>query len=203
MNTRDHWEAAYSARQANEQSWFQSKPEKSLAMIQRAGVGPGSPVIDVGGGASNLVDFLLNDGYRDLTVLDISATAIHTARQRLGERAAGVQWMQQDVLTFVPPRRYAAWHDRAVFHFLTGEQDQRLYVDVLRCALQPGGGLVIATFAKDGPVKCSGLEVMRHDADSLKQVLGEGFHLEEEAIEDHLTPAGRIQRFGYYRFKYG
>jgi trans-aconitate methyltransferase len=202
MNTRDHWETAYSTRPANEQSWFQAKPERSLAMIRRTGAGPASPIIDVGGGASNLVDFLLDEAYRDLTVLDISATAVNEARQRLGDRASRVQWLQQDVLTFVPPRQYAVWHDRAVFHFLTGEQDRRLYIDVLRCALQMGGQLVIAAFAPDGPTKCSGLEVMRHDAASLGLVLGDDFRLEEEATEDHVTPAGRLQRFGYYRFSY-
>jgi trans-aconitate methyltransferase len=203
MNTRDHWETAYAARHADEQSWFQKKPERSLAMIRRAGGDADSPIIDVGGGASNLVDFLLDEAYEDLTVLDISATAIDEARQRLGNRASRVQWLQQDVLTFVPPRQYAVWHDRAVFHFLTGEQDQRLYTDVLRCALQTGGQLVIATFAPDGPTVCSGLDVMRHDAASLGRALGDRFHLEEEATEDHITPAGRSQRFGYYRFNYG
>jgi len=203
MNTRDHWEAAYSARPANEQSWFQEKPKQSLSLIRRTDAKTTSPVIDVGGGASSLVDFLLQDGYQDLSVLDISATAIRAARQRLGDRAAHVHWMQQDVLTFVPLRQYAVWHDRAVFHFLTDEQDQRLYTDVLRSALQAGGSLVIATFAPDGPAKCSGLAVMRHDAASLERVLGDGFQLQEQATEDHRTPAGRVQRFGYYRFSFG
>lgn len=202
MNTRDHWESAYSARHASEQSWFQERPVQSLAMIRRAGAAADSPIIDVGGGASNLVDFLLDEAYKNLTVLDISSTAINAARQRLGDRAAHVRWLQQDVLTFVPPRQYAVWHDRAVFHFLTGEQDQRLYTDILRCALQAGGQLVIATFATDGPTKCSGLEVMRHDAASLGRRLGDDFRLEEEAVEDHVTPAGRVQRFGYFRFSY-
>jgi len=201
MNTVDHWENAWSKRRFEEQSWFQERPERSLDMIHRYGIEKDEPIIDVGGGASRLVDFLLEEDYRDLTVLDISATALGEARSRLGQASSRVAWLQQDVLTFVPPRRYALWHDRAVFHFLTGEQDQRLYADVLRCALQPGGHLVIATFAPDGPEKCSGLTVARHDAASLGRILGDSFRLEEQAVEDHVTPAGRLQRFGYYRFR--
>lgn len=203
MNTREHWEIAWSAKEPTEQSWFQAKPDQSLGMIHRSGVRPDSPIIDVGGGASLLVDHLLQEGYRDLTVLDISATALAKSRQRMGDAAGRVQWLQQDVLTFVPSKKYGLWHDRAVFHFLTGEQDQQLYLDVLRCSLRRGGQLVIAGFALDGPEKCSGLDVLRRDAVSLQKVLGSDFHLQEQEHEDHQTPAGKQQRFGYYRFTYG
>lgn len=203
MSTREHWESAWSAKEPHQQSWYQNKPEYSLGMIRRSGVSSDSPIIDVGGGASLLVDHLLREGYQDLTVLDISAVAIEKSRQRLADSAGRIQWLQQDVLTFVPPKKYGLWHDRAVFHFLRGEQDQQLYLDVLRCALRRGGQLVIAAFALDGPEKCSGLEVCRHDAASLQSVLGDDFHLQEQENEAHLTPAGKSQRFGYYRFTYG
>ena len=199
MNTREHWETAYSARKSSEQSWFQLKPERSLAIIGRSGLEPDNSVIDVGGGDSRLVDFLLEENRQDLTVLDISSVAIQNARHRLGDRATRVHWLQQDVLTFVTRRQYDLWHDRAVFHFLTGEQDQRLYADVLRSALRPGGHVIIAAFAKEGPNKCSGLDVMRHDTASLVRALGPGFQLLDVEQEDHLTPAGNRQRFVYYR----
>ena len=203
MNTRDHWETAWSTRKTQEQSWFQQKPEQSLSMIHRTAIKPDSPIIDVGAGTSRLVDFLLDENFQDLTALDISSVAIREDKRRLGARASRVHWMVQDVLTFVPARQYALWHDRAVFHFLTGEQDQQLYADVLRCALQKGGQVIIATFSPDGPKQCSGLQVVRHTSESLGQILGEDFRLQEQAEEDHLTPAGNLQRFGYTRFVYG
>ena len=200
MNTKTQWETAYAARSNTELSWYQDRPERSLAMIGRAAIGHDSPIIDVGGGASRLVDHLLDAGYQDLTVLDISAIAMDQSRQRLGTRAASVQWLDQDITSFIPRRQYALWHDRAVFHFLTGAQDKRLYIDVLRCALQPGGQLVISAFTPAGPQRCSGLDVAQYDAASLARELGEDFQLMEQEEEDHLTPAGGRQRFGYYRF---
>jgi SAM-dependent methyltransferase len=202
MNNRDHWESAYSARRYQEQSWFQETPSRSLAMIKSAQLSANSPVIDVGCGASNLVDCLLDHQFKDISLLDVSSVALAQVRKRLGPDAINVHWYQQDILSFVPPRQYALWHDRAVFHFLTQEQDQQRYVDILHQALQPGGHLIIAAFALNGPEKCSGLEVMRHDAITLTGVLGKRFHLRDQDLEDHQTPAGRHQNFGYYRFTF-
>ena len=196
-----HWEEVYGSRLAVETSWYQAVPETSLALIVRSGVGREAPLIDIGGGASLLVDHLLESGYSDLTVLDVSAAALRQAQQRLGSRAAQVEWLECDVTALEPQRRYALWHDRAAFHFLTDAEDRRRYVAALRRALQPGGQVVIAAFTPDGPTRCSGLDIVRYDAAGLAAELGAGFRLEEECRETHRTPAGREQRFGFYRFR--
>ena len=200
MKRKEHWEHAYSARRSEDLSWYQEIPARSLAMIHRAGIGLDQAVIDVGGGTSLLVDQLLNEGYQDLTVLDISATALNQSRQRLGARAALVQWLELDIVNFSAPRPYLLWHDRAVFHFLTQVKDRAHYVQAMLGALPVGGQALIATFAVGGPEKCSGLEIVQYSAASLSQELGDGFQLLEQAQERHSTPAGGSQLFGYYRF---
>jgi len=168
----------------------------------RAAVGDQKPsLIDVGGGASMLVDCLLDQGFRDLTVLDISGRSLDRARQRLGSRAPLVEWIEADVTDYEPRRSWEIWHDRAAFHFLTDAADRKRYVAVLQQALAAGGYAIIAAFALDGPQKCSGLDIVRYDARSLAAELGHGFVLEEERSEVHLTPAGSEQRFGFYRFR--
>ena len=165
---KTHWENVYRNKQPDEVSWFQQHPEKSLEIIREARVGLNDSVIDVGGGASGLVDRLLAAGYSDLSVMDIAGTALQHSKSRLGPAAARVSWIESDVLQFEPSRPYALWHDRAVFHFLTRESDRRNYLHVLQKALLPGGQVIIATFAPDGPEKCSGLVVERYDADKLQ-----------------------------------
>jgi trans-aconitate methyltransferase len=195
-----HWERVWSTRDDTATSWYQATPAVSLALIERAGAAPADPLIDVGGGASRLVDGLLDRGFSDLTVLDLSAAALDRARQRLGARAARVTWIEADVTAFRPARRYRLWHDRAVFHFLREAEDRARYVANLDRALAPDGQAVIATFAPDGPTRCSGLDIVRYDAAQLAAQLGPGWVLCEERAERHRTPAGGEQRFGFYRF---
>lgn len=198
-----HWERVYRAKQPTETSWYQAEPLLSLELIGNTGAGPGDGLIDVGGGASLLVDHLLARGYRDVTVLDLSAEALRHARRRLGQGAQRVAWVVADVTEFVPTRTFAVWHDRAAFHFLTDPADRQRYVEVLEAALHPGGQAIIAAFAPDGPERCSGLDIVRYDAGTLGAVLGGKFRLLEERRESHRTPQGREQRFGFYRFQRG
>jgi SAM-dependent methyltransferase len=201
MDRKKHWEKVYTEKSAEETSWYQAVPAASLQMIRHASDGGAPSLIDVGGGASLLVDFLLEQGFSDLTVLDISSRALEQARKRLGERAARIQWIEADVTEFEPDRTWEIWHDRAAFHFLTEAADRARYMAVLRRALAVGGQAIIAEFALDGPKKCSGLEIVRYNASTLGGELGPGFTLEEEYGDVHVTPAGGEQRFGFYRFR--
>jgi SAM-dependent methyltransferase len=199
---KQHWEDVYSRKAPRETSWYQAMPATSLAMIRNATRASSASLIDVGGGASLLVDCLLDEGFHDVSVLDISQLALENAKQRLGSRSSEVQWIEADVTRFQPDRTWEVWHDRAAFHFLTDGADRRRYVEVLRRALAMGGQAVIAAFALDGPRKCSGLDIVRYDARSLGLEIGPDFELKEERLEVHLTPAGAEQRFGFYRFAY-
>lgn len=200
MNRKDHWEQVYQSKAPDDVSWFQTRPAISLQLIESSGVGKEAGVIDVGGGASVLVDFLLQAGFSKLGVLDISAAALEHARRRLGKRADTVEWLEMDVTTFQPARQFGLWHDRAVFHFLTDKADRQKYVQTLKRTLTPDGQAIIATFAMDGPPKCSGLEVSRYDAASIGAELGAEFHLVELASETHTTPWQTEQKFSYFRF---
>jgi SAM-dependent methyltransferase len=201
MGRKEHWEDAWSARSAEQLSWYQDEPTQSLQLIARAAGDSRPSVIDIGGGASRLVDGLLAHGFADVSVLDISATALQAAQRRLGPRAAAVTWICADVTGFRPARRYGIWHDRAAFHFLVEPSDRCAYVAALGAALEPGGQAIIATFALDGPPRCSGLDVVRYDATTLAAELGSGYRLEEESAETHTTPAGKPQRFAWFRFR--
>lgn len=201
MDRKTHWDNIYSAKTPNQLGWYQAHPEISLRLIADSGVGKGAALIDIGGGTSLLVDKLVEAGYANVTVLDISAAAIAAAQARLGWRAGEVRWLAQDVTTFAPPEKYALWHDRAVFHFLTEAADRQAYLSTAQAALPSGGQLVIATFAPDGPEKCSNLPVVRYDAESLAKEVGEGFELLESCGETHLTPGGMKQSFSYCRFR--
>lgn len=198
---KTHWETVYREKQPDEVSWFQEHPEKSLEIILDTGVELNRPVIDVGGGASTLVDQLLHAGYSDVSVMDISGAALAHSRSRLGAEAGQVAWIEGDVTEFVPSRQYALWHDRAVFHFLTRESDRRNYRHVLQKALPPGGQVIIATFAPDGPEKCSGLTVERYGAGKLQAALGAGFELLNTVKEAHRTPAGQLQHFAWFHLR--
>jgi len=196
-----HWENVYSSKGENEVSWFQESPAPSLALIAEIDAAPSSGIIDVGGGASRLVDQLIDRGFLDITVLDLSSAALEAAKSRLGERAGRAQWLVADATTWQPARSYDIWHDRAAFHFLTEELDRAAYVARLNHGLKIGGHAVIATFALDGPEKCSGLPVMRYDAARLGPTLGAGFKLLQSLGNDHATPWGSHQRFQFSVFQ--
>jgi SAM-dependent methyltransferase len=197
----EHWEGVYRTKGEREVSWFQETPSVSLELIRSAGATRLSPIVDIGGGASRLVDALVDGGYEALTVLDLSESALAAAKARLGESAAQVTWIVADVVGWRPSQRYDIWHDRAAFHFLTDAADRTAYVARLREALRPGGHAVIATFALDGPERCSGLPVVRYDAASLGEVLGDAFSLVETRRHDHHTPMGSTQRFQFSMFR--
>jgi SAM-dependent methyltransferase len=198
MQPREHWEHVYSTRPVDRVSWFQPHAGESLRLIRATGVRADAAIIDVGGGASTLVDDLLDNGYSNLTVLDLSASALAAAKTRLGARASGVQWMEANILTAgLPVHAYDVWHDRAVFHFLTAPDERQAYVEaVLRC-VRPGGHVIVATFAEDGPTQCSGLPVMRYSADQLHAQFGAAFTLVAHNREEHHTPSGAVQKFVY------
>ncbi|MCI0541644.1 MAG: class I SAM-dependent methyltransferase [Verrucomicrobiales bacterium] len=200
MNRKEHWNQVYQTKTPNDVSWYQARPTTSLRLIGECGVGRDRGIIDVGGGASVLVDFLLDAGFQRLAVLDISAAALEQSRQRLGVRAGAVEWFDADVTEFSPLHGFALWHDRAVFHFLTDKADRRKYVETLTRTLSPDGHAVIATFAIDGPGRCSGLAVARYDAPALSAELGAGFRLLGETDETHVTPRGAKQKFAYFLF---
>lgn len=202
MNPEDrkaHWDGVYSRNAPTQVSWFQSEPALSLQMIEDTGIGRDAPIIDIGGGASVLVDRLHGLGYSRLAVLDISAKSLEHAKTRLGPEQTKIDWYGADVTQFHPPHDFALWHDRAVFHFLTEASDRRKYVATLRAALQPRGHVVLAAFAIGGPVKCSGLEIVQYDADKLLSELGDGFELLDQRIETHRTPGGKDQAFACFR----
>ena len=196
---RDHWQRVYGSRAEDEVSWFQVRPLASLALISAAAAGPDARIVDVGGGASRLVDALLDAGHRGVTVLDIAEGALFLARRRLGPRAAAVEWITADVTTWQPGAPFDVWHDRAVFHFLTLPEDREAYRATLRRALRPGGQAIVATFSTAGPERCSGLPVVRYEPETLASELGPELRLVQSAREEHLTPGGKLQRFQYSR----
>jgi 2-polyprenyl-3-methyl-5-hydroxy-6-metoxy-1,4-benzoquinol methylase len=199
-SSQAHWDSVYSQKREQELSWFQESPEPSLGQIVRAGATPQSAIIDVGGGASRLVGALVSRGFGNLTVLDLSEAALATARARLGESAGKVRWIAADVTTWQVDAAYDVWHDRAAFHFLTEPEAQRAYVERLKRALRAGGHAIIATFALDGPEKCSGLPVARHSAKTLGALLGAEFTLVDTLRHGHTTPWGSEQKFQFSTF---
>ena len=197
---QDHWDAVYEKKRADEVSWYEPRPGKSLELIQATGIQVTEPVIDVGGGASLLVDELLAAGYSDLTVLDVSAAVLEKLRSRLGSAAASVRLLHEDVTAFRPTRQFALWHDRAVFHFLTQHEDRQRYIDALQQGVRPGGHVLMATFGPAGPERCSGLPTVRYDAATLGVELGAEFALVESSLVIHRTPWNANQQFLYCRF---
>lgn len=190
---RVHWDERYATTTSTDVSWYQPVPTVSLRLINALGLPSSSALVDVGAGASTLVDTLIGRGWTDLTVLDVSAEALAVARARVSEAAA--TWIATDLLTWQPDRRYDIWHDRAVFHFLTDDEDRAAYRDVLTTALAPSGAVVVGTFALDGPTHCSGLPVERYDADGLAAALGPGLDVVSSEREEHHTPSGASQPF--------
>lgn len=198
MDAKTHWETIYRTKQPHEVSWFQREATISLALIRRVAPELTVGIIDVGGGASTLVDGLVAAGYRDVTVLDLSSSALQIARQRLGAAAQDVTWLEADALSAdLPPGRFDVWHDRAVFHFLTSATDRAAYIGQVRKSVRPGGHVLVATFADDGPTRCSGLAVARYSASGLHHEFGSGFRLLESVREEHVTPGGKQQAFVY------
>jgi SAM-dependent methyltransferase len=198
---RTHWETVYEKRSPEEVSWHQDTPDSSLQLIEHAGVGTDAAILDVGGGASRLVDHLIERGFTDVTVLDVSERALRHAKERLGEAAEDVGWIRADVTRASLDHHYDVWHDRAVFHFLTDAEDRRRYRALLHGAVPPGGHVIVASFALDGPERCSGLPVVRYSPESMRAELGPGLELVETWDEDHRTPAGKLQRFVFCRFR--
>jgi SAM-dependent methyltransferase len=198
---QDHWRTVYAERDPTTVSWYQENPARSIILIEETGIDDGAPILDVGGGASRLVDRLLAVGFTNVTVLDLVEAALRHARERLGEIADTVAWEVGDVLSHTFERRYEVWHDRAVFHFLVDPAEQARYAEQAASAVLPGGHLIIAGFGPDGPERCSGLPVQRHDAASLAVCFDAAFAPVEFQEEAHHTPAGKIQHFLYGRFR--
>ena len=195
MTKREHWEQIWGTHNPAGLSWYAPHLTESLRLIREV-VPPRGSVIDVGGGASTLVDDLVEAGFSHVTVLDISESALAISRARLGERAAAVTWVHADVTSAtLPEAAYDVWHDRAVFHFLTDQAGRDAYVRALERSVKPGGSAVIGTFALNGPSRCSGLDVVRYDASSLQRALGPRFSLSAAAEQTHLTPDGKPQHF--------
>jgi 2-polyprenyl-3-methyl-5-hydroxy-6-metoxy-1,4-benzoquinol methylase len=198
MQTKRHWEDIYSAKGEKRVSWYQEHARTSLEIIRRTAAPKSARIIDVGGGASTLVDDLLADGYRELAVLDISAEALHAAKLRLGGNSSLVDWIEADITAIeLPARHYDVWHDRAVFHFLTDEEARRKYVAAVLRSVKPGGHVIVATFGPNGPLQCSGLAIVRYSPESLHDAFGAQFVLIEHKEEAHVTPAGGMQQFIY------
>lgn len=202
MTTPEHWEKVYQTNPPDKVGWYKPRLETSLRWIRALSLDKDSPIIDVGGGASTLVDDLLADGYRSITVLDLSRTALALAKKRLGERAASVTWLEADITSVDLPACYCdLWHDRAVFHFLTHPRQRKRYVDNLLKALRPSGHLIIATFSPEAPPSCSGLPVERYSADKLQRTLGSELRLKKSVKESHITPGGVEQMYLYCHFQ--
>lgn len=199
--TKIHWDNVYLSKEPTETSWYQKDPTMSLNLIADSGISHSNSIVDIGGGASLLVDKLLAKGFQDLTVLDISDRALQYAQNRLAKQASKVKWIAMDITEFESPRQFDLWHDRAVFHFLTADKQKEKYKQCLNKALVLNGYLILATFALDGPMKCSGLEVERYDATKLQAELGDNFNLLKVIEEHHLTPWGAEQKFNYSLFR--
>jgi ubiquinone/menaquinone biosynthesis C-methylase UbiE len=201
LGRQAQWENIYKITDARELSWFQADPAISLDLIRATGLKTGASIIDVGGGTSCLVDALLDNGFAAITVLDISEKALATTKARLGAQSDKVKWIVADVTVWQPSETYDIWHDRAAFHFLTDSKDQAAYAERVLMAVRPGGHVIIGTFAPDGPERCSGLPVARHDAASLGEILGPSFELIGSRKQRHQTPMGTIERYQFSRFR--
>ena len=202
MDKKEHWENVYATKSQDQMSWYRDHLDNSLKLILQTGVEKDAAVIDVGGGSSTLVDDLLDTGFTDISVVDISGTAITKSRERLGASSQKINWIVADITEAdLPDDRFDVWHDRAVFHFLTDADDRRKYVDLLIRALRPGAHLIVAAFGLEGPQKCSGLDVVRYSPETMQGEFGGQFTLVESLNETHNTPFGTTQEFVYCHFK--
>jgi SAM-dependent methyltransferase len=200
---QSHWQSVYETKAEDAVSWFQPTAEPSLELISLTGARSDSAIIDIGGGASRLIDDLLAAGFQNLSVLDLSEAALAAAHARIGPKGDLVHWIVDDATSWTPPQTYDVWHDRAAFHFLTSPGDQSAYLTRLRQSLKQGGHAIFGTFALDGPEKCSGLPVQRHSASTLAKLLGPDFKLIHERLHDHATPFGTVQKFQFAVFVRG
>lgn len=194
---QSHWQDVYLNKGEQQVSWTQFDPQPSLGLIEKFSGNRNASIVDIGGGASRLVDALVMDGYAAITVLDLSEAALQAAKARLGEKGASVQWIAADATAWQPPQPFDIWHDRAAFHFLVEEHDRAAYIDRLHAGVKPGGHAIIATFAPDGPEKCSGLPVQRYSPESLAKTIGNAFDLVEHQLHRHVTPWGAVQSFQF------
>lgn len=199
MNTKQHWETVYENKTPDQVSWTQEKPEVSLELICEANLSKTAKIIDIGGGDSKLVDFLLEEGYKNITVLDISSKALEKAKKRLGKKANDVQWIVSDITTFQPTETYDLWHDRAAFHFLSTKEEIEKYTSIVDQFVSER--LIIGTFSKQGPTKCSGLEISQYDENGLTKVFENHFKKERCLTTDHITPFDTVQNFQFCSFK--
>ena len=200
-STQEHWDRVWAEKDPDEVSWFQAEPRTSLEMIDALNLPPTAPIVDVGGGASRLAGELLERGFRDVTVADVSEAALAKARERLGAAGEEIKWVKADVRSQDFGRRFALWHDRAVFHFLVEQEDRERYAEVLRHSLAPDGHAVISTFGPDGPTSCSGLPTARYDAEELAAALAPAVSLVASRLAVHETPSGKEQQFLYAHFR--
>ena len=200
-NKKDHWEAVYQKKSPVEVSWYQKVPVLSLQLTIRLLKKKSDRIVDVGGGASTLADHLLDKGFDDITVLDLSSEALAHAQKRLGQKSAQISWVAADITEWEPSGTFELWHDRAVYHFLTEKTDREKYKDVLKRATHPGSWVIIAAFSIGGPEKCSGLDIVQYDREKLQSELGDSFTFVEEQFESHITPTGKEQAFGYFVFE--
>ncbi|QIA09419.1 class I SAM-dependent methyltransferase [Draconibacterium halophilum] len=201
MDRKKHWEEIYKSKNTAEVSWFQASPTTSLQFVKEFNLPLSARIIDVGGGDSFMVDRLLEMGYRNITVLDISETAIRKAKERLGEKAKKVKWIVADAATFQPTEKYDLWHDRAAFHFLTGKQEISNYVDTISSYVKPGGYLVLGTFSEQGPTKCSGIEIQQYSESTMTGLLKTFFNKIRCISVDHKTPSNSLQNFIFCSFR--
>lgn len=199
LQQKSHWETVYETKQPNEVSWTQEKPQTSLDFIHRFNLPKTAAIIDIGGGDSRLVDYLLDEGFQNVTVLDISAKALQRAQERLGTKAASVKWIESDINDFNPAEKYDLWHDRAAFHFLTTEEQVNNYINTVGEAVS--GYLVMGTFSENGPKKCSGLEIKQYSQEQLTAQFSQSFEKVECITEDHTTPFNTIQNFTFCSYK--
>lgn len=202
MDRKDHWEQVYSTRMAEKLGWYKPRLETSLAWIEELGLDRDAPIIDIGGGASTLVDDLVDEGFESIAVLDIAESALTASKKRLGRQSELVMWLNGDVTTYpLPQNRFELWHDRAALHFLIEPADQQAYRDNLLNTLRPGGHLIIGVFSPAAPPKCSGLPVQRYDHEQLSNLLGDAFEIVRHHEEMHTTPAGVEQTYLYCQFR--
>lgn len=196
---KNHWEKVYQTKTPDEVSWTQEKPQTSLDLINSCALGKEAKIIDIGGGDSTLVDFLLKEGYQNITVLDISAKALERAQKRLGSQAEKVTWIEADITEFEPKETYDIWHDRAAFHFLTQQEHIRKYLQITKESV--AGYMILGTFSINGPKKCSGLDIQQYDEQSITSLFKENFEKLSSFTEDHTTPFNTIQNFIFCRFR--
>ena len=201
MNTtKSHWENVFASKSDQQKSWFEEVPYTSMRLIKELGISRGAAIIDVGGGDSHLVDALLENGFDNISVLDISEKALQNAKRRLGQKADKIKWIVSDVLNFLPEHPYDLWHDRAVFHFITNATEINTYLSKMAATVNDGGNLILATFSENGPKQCSGLPVMRYSQESMVQLLAPFFQKIKCFEEKHTTPSNSVQFFTYCGF---